>query len=72
MNKKEKKENARLIDSYDYLANAASTQDCTGLIPSLPVSEAEIESYEDLYHFQPPHMQNENNLPLPEQRSREF
>ena len=38
------KENQKLIDSYDYLSNAASTHDCTGLIPSAPVSEAELES----------------------------
>ena len=36
------KENQKLIDSYDYLSNAASTHDCTGLIPSAPVSEAEL------------------------------
>ena len=52
--KKVDKENQRIIDEYDYLSNAASSQDCTGLIPSEPVSEAEIESYEDLYHFLPP------------------
>ena len=45
------KENQKLIDSYDYLSNAASTHDCTGLIPSAPVSEAELESYEDVYHY---------------------
>lgn len=28
--------------------------DCTGLIPSLPQSVAELESYEDLYPFEPP------------------
>ena len=43
------KENQKLIDSYDYLSNAASTHDCTGLIPSAPVSEEELESYEDVY-----------------------
>lgn len=30
---------------------ACSAQDCTGLIPSLPANEDELESYEDLYHF---------------------
>ena len=30
--------NQKIIDSYDYLANSASTQDCTGLIPSAPQS----------------------------------
>lgn len=47
-------DNQRVIDSYDYLANAASTQDCTGLIPSAAQSNAELESYEELYKYQPP------------------
>ena len=48
------KKNQKIIDSYDYLANAASTQDCTGLIPAAPTSKAELESYEDIYHYEPP------------------
>ena len=51
---KREKTNQEIIDSYDYLSNAASSQDCTGLIPSEPESEAELQSYEDLYHFLPP------------------
>lgn len=54
MNKKEKSENRQIIDSYDYLSNAASTWDCTGLIPSLPTTESELENYEEVYHYQPP------------------
>lgn len=50
--------NQEIIDSYDYLANSASTQDCTGLIPSAPQSKAELESYEDVYHYQPPVMKS--------------
>ena len=46
--------NQKTIDDYDYLSNAASMQDCTGLIPSEPISIEELESYEDLYHFLPP------------------
>ena len=46
--------NKELIDSCDFLSNAASTQDCTGLIPSGPVDEDELESYEAVYHYQPP------------------
>lgn len=46
--------NQDIIDSYDYLQNAASKQDMTGLIPSGPVSLEELESYEELYHFLPP------------------
>ena len=51
--KKMDKENQKIIDCYDYLANAASTQDCTGLIPANPYPET-MESYEEVYHFEPP------------------
>lgn len=49
-----KKENndSQSIDSYDYMSGAASAGDCTGLIPAEPVSEAELESYQDLYAYQ--------------------
>ena len=30
---------------------ACSATDCTGLIPSLPQDEAEVEAYEDLYPY---------------------
>ena len=42
-----KKSNQKIIDSYDYLSNAASAQDCTGLIPVGPTNRAELESYEE-------------------------
>ncbi len=51
---KKDKENQKIIDSYDYLSNAASSQDLTGLIPSAPISTDEIESYKDVYQFLPP------------------
>lgn len=54
-------ENQRIIDSYDYLSNAASSQDCTGLIPSAPVSDSELESYEAVYKFQPPEIPSDND-----------
>lgn len=57
------KTNQEIIDSYDYLANAASSQDMTGLIPSEPVSLEELESYEDLYHFLPPAGDIKNSKP---------
>ena len=47
-------DNQEIIDSYDFMSNAASTQDCTGLIPAGPVDEEELESYEAVYHYQPP------------------
>lgn len=28
-----------------------SSMDCTGLIPALPSSEAELEAYEEMYEF---------------------
>ncbi len=37
---------------YDYLP-VSSTTDCTGLIPSAPQTEDDIESYEQLEHFLP-------------------
>lgn len=30
---------------------ASSSQDCTGLIPALPESDAALESYAELYHY---------------------
>ena len=50
--------NQEVTDSYDFLSNAASTQDCTGLIPSGPVNEDELGSYEALYHYQPPQIKD--------------
>lgn len=37
----------------DFDIQACATTDCTGLIPSLPQSEAEVESYNELYHHLP-------------------
>lgn len=58
--KNTEKTNEEIIDSYDYLSNAASTQDMTGLIPSEPVSKEELEAYEELYHFLPPNSEARN------------
>ena len=51
---KKKKSNQELIDNCDYLSGAASATDFTGLIPSLPENEAELEAYNELYPFRPP------------------
>lgn len=56
--KKIDKENEEIIDRYDYLANAASTQDCTGLIPANPYPET-MEAYEDVFHYEPPKLKIE-------------
>ena len=53
MKKEIKNEKKQSVDDYDYLSNAASAMDCTGLIPSLPKNDAELESYNDIYQFQP-------------------
>ena len=53
--------NRHIIDSYDYLSNAASAQDCTGLIPSAPLSKSELESYEEIYKFQAPETLDKSN-----------
>lgn len=53
MNKKHTNDNQRIIDSYDYLGKAASSTDCTGLIPAKPTNSAELESYEALYPYCP-------------------
>lgn len=49
-----KRTNQNIIDSYDYLANAASTTDCTGLMPTPASTEAERESYNDIYRMNTP------------------
>ena len=54
------KENEKLIDDFDYLSNAASARECTGLIPFLPTSEAELESSNDVYQYRPPVIQSKN------------
>ncbi len=50
------RENETIIESYDYLGKSASRTDCTGLIPSAPQSDYELESYENIYPFLPPHI----------------
>lgn len=56
---KKTKSNQQIIDSYDYLSHAASSTDCTGLMPTPASTEAERESYEAIYHFEPPKLDNE-------------
>ena len=59
--KKIDEENEKIIDSYDYMANAATTQDCTGLIPGNPIPGDNMEAYEDIYHYEPPKAINHRN-----------
>ena len=39
----------------DFDIQSCSATDCTGLIPSLPQDEAEIEHYDQIYPFLPEH-----------------
>ena len=39
-------------------AAAAAAMDCTGLIPSAPVNEDALTSYETVYHYLPPQIKN--------------
>ena len=40
-------------DYFDIDIQSCSAMDCTGLIPALPQSDAEMEHYNQLYHFLP-------------------
>lgn len=48
---KKDKKNEEIIDSYDYLTNAASTTDCTGLMPTPANTEEQRESYDAIFHL---------------------
>ncbi len=50
---KKTKSNQEILNSIDYLSNAASPTDCTGLIPVPAQTPEERESYEEIYHFLP-------------------
>ena len=52
-------------DDLDIDIQSCSTTDCTGLIPSLPQTDAEIEHYNELYPFLP----GRADKPAPKNRS---
>ena len=56
------RENEEIIDSYDYLTNAASTTDCTGLMPTPAYTEAQREAYDAIYHFKATPLDPENEM----------
>ena len=43
------KPNQEILDSIDYLNQAASTTECTGLMPTIPQTKYEQESYEKIF-----------------------
>ncbi|MFR8547370.1 MAG: hypothetical protein ACLVEV_01915 [Lachnospiraceae bacterium] len=46
----EKADPTSLSDSF-FSKSVCSATDCTGLIPALPSSEAELDAYEEMYQF---------------------
>lgn len=50
---KKEPEKAKASDLSDscFSRSICSATDCTGLIPALPSSEAELEAYEKMYQF---------------------
>ena len=50
-----KNSSKKLLTSTDWDIDiqACSATDCTGLIPALPETDAELEHYQDLYHYLP-------------------
>ena len=53
MNHKINRKNYNPTMDDNYLSSA-SAYDCTGLIPSLPLDDTEVENYEELYPYLPP------------------
>lgn len=50
---KNKKPTPKEFEGYDDYTQSASTQECTGLMPTPATNKAEEESYEELYPFLP-------------------
>ena len=68
--KKETDDKDLTVDSYDYLGKSASATDYTGLIPSAPRNDYELESYEDIYPFRPGLRANTGRPPYPARQTR--
>ena len=62
-NKKKKREltNEEIDENIFEMCNICSTTDCTGLIQIVPRTQAELESYEELYHFRPPFLPRDDD-----------
>ncbi|MGN0350046.1 MAG: hypothetical protein ACI4ES_00210 [Roseburia sp.] len=42
------------LREYDFLANSASTMDCTGLMYRVPEDDMERLNYQQVYRYEPP------------------
>ena len=61
-NKENDKSNTEKIDIiYDKELNACSAYDCTGLIPSAITDESEIDSYEEIYPYLSPRINQDSD-----------
>ena len=48
----EKKRELQLEEAFEN-SNSASFTDCTGSVPTAPITEEQLDNYEESYHFQP-------------------
>ena len=55
-----KKDKYNISDTQDYL-EAASANDCTGLIPTGITEEEELEAYEAIYRFSPAQLEKDSS-----------
>ena len=46
---KHQKSNQEILDSIDYLNQAVSATECTGLMPTPPQNDYEKKSYEEIF-----------------------
>ena len=53
--------NEEIDENIFGMCNICSTTDCTGLIQVVPRTEAELESYEELYPFRPPFLPRDDD-----------
>ena len=53
--------NEEIDENIFEMCNICSTTDCTGLIQVVPRTEAELESYEELYPFRPPFLPRDDD-----------
>lgn len=56
----EKKREMQLDEAFE-LSNSASFTDCTGSVPSAPLTTDQWENYDESYHFQPKTVTKKND-----------
>jgi hypothetical protein len=61
MNDQKQKTNEEIEDETIDVCKIASATDCTGLIQKVPLTKAEMDSYEELYPFRPPYINEDDD-----------